>query len=446
MKERKIYIKSIQNNSIAEEVGIEKGDFLLTVNNCTIKDIFDYRFQITNESIIVEIQKQDGEVWEIEIDKEEYEDLGIEFEQGMLDSAKSCTNKCIFCFIDQLPEGMRNTLYFKDDDSRLSFLMGNYITLTNMSEDDIDRIIKYRMSPVNVSVHTTSPELRVFMLKNKFAGDLMDKIKRLVNGGICINCQIVICRDINDGKFLDKSIEDLSSLYPGVNSISIVPVGITKYRKGLEHLKAFDFDSSNKVIRQVEAWQLNLLDKFDSRIVYLADEFYIMSELELPEFECYEDFPQIENGVGLISMLKHEFYEYLNTMDVNDKIIKDKLYNRSVSIATGVSSYKYIKNLADELENRYNSIKINVYEIENEFFGKNVTVTGLITGGDLISQLKNKELGDDLLISISMLKDGEKIFLDDIKLDDIEKELNVTIKVVENDGKDFIRKILRKSN
>lgn len=439
MKEQIIPVKSVLPGSIAKDVGIEAGDAILSINGEKVRDIFDYRFLITDENLLLEILKQDGEIWEIEIEKEEYEDLGIEFESLMIDETKSCRNKCVFCFIDQLPKGMRDTLYFKDDDSRLSFFMGNYVTLTNMSFEDIDRIIKYRMSPINISVHTTNPDLRVFMLKNKSAADIMEKIQKLIEGGIEVNCQIVSCLGINDGEELDRSIRDLGSLYPGVNSVSVVPVGITKYREGLSYLKPYDIDSSAKVIKQVEKWQNTFLDKYGSRITYIADEFYIMAGEKIPEYEDYEEFPQIENGVGLIAQLKREFSECLQDLDYELSV------PRFVSIATGVSSYIYIREMADKLEEKYkNNLKINIYKIENRFFGKNVTVTGLLTGKDICEQLKGSELGSELLISRSMLRSGEQVLLDDYTVSDLEEKLKVRISIVENNGKDFVGKIIGK--
>ena len=460
MKEHIIPVKSVLPGSIAEEAGIEAGDAILSVNGEKIRDVFDYQFLITEENLMLEIIKPNGELWEIEIEKDEYEDLGIEFENSMLDDARSCNNKCIFCFIDQLPKGMRDTLYFKDDDSRLSFFMGNYVTLTNMSFDDIDRIIKYRMTPINVSVHTTSPDLRVFMLKNKNAGDVLKKIRKLIDGGIEVNCQIVLCRDINDEEELDRSINELGSLYPGIKSISVVPVGITKYREGLSYLKPYDTESSAKVIAQIEGWQKEFKDRFGSRVVYIADEFYIMAGRKIPDYEEYEDFPQIENGVGLIAQFKKEFEEVFEQLDYasskddkNEKTEKIKntqnlpieIEPRRISIATGVSPYLYIKEMAEILKNRYKNLNINIYKIENNFFGKNVTVTGLLTGQDIIEQLKDKELGDELLLSRSMLRSGEEVLLDDYTINDIEKKLKVKIRVVENNGKDFIGKILGKA-
>ena len=437
MKEKKIIIESVLSGSIAEEAGIEKGDALVSISGEKVKDIFDYRFLIADESLLLEIQKQDGELWEIEIEKDEYEDLGIEFENSMLDDAKSCTNQCIFCFIDQLPKGMRQTLYFKDDDSRLSFLMGNYITLTNMREEDIDRIIKYKMSPINVSIHTTNPDLRVFMLKNKFAGKVMPKVKRLVDSGITVNCQIVLCLGINDGKELDRTISEMSELYPGIGSISIVPVGITKYRSGLEPLIPFNRNASLEVIRQVEKWQKAFLDKVGSRMIYLADEFYIMAGQKIPEYEEYEDFPQIENGVGLIAQLKHEFDEFLSNLKPFTRA-----QNREVSIATSVSAYEYIREMALAVENKVEKLKVNIYEIKNHFFGENVTVAGLLTGSDLVAQLKEKDLGHELLISRSMLKMDEDILLDDYNIRMLEDQLSVKVTPVKTTGKDFVEKIL----
>jgi len=431
---------AITPGSIAEEAGLEAGDRIISINGQIINDIFDYKFLTTDEYLTLKVRKKDGDIWEIDIEKEEYEDLGIEFENPMIDDARSCTNKCIFCFIDQLPPGMRRTLYFKDDDSRLSFLMGNYVTLTNMNEDDIDRIIKYRMSPVNVSVHTTNPKLRVFMLNNRFAGSVMEKINKLVDGGITVNCQIVLCKDINDGQELDRTITDLALLYPGVGSISVVPVGITRYREGLYELKPFDRDSANAVIEQVEKWQEKFLEKYQSRIVYLADELYLLAGRSIPPYEYYEDFPQIENGVGLIAMFDREFHDALAQLGS----CIAKCPSRTVSIATGTSSYEFIKHLAGKIEDRCKNIKVNVYKIKNDFFGENVTVTGLLTGKDIAGQLRGRELGDELLISKSTLKSGEEIFLDDYTVSMLEEELGVKVKVVECNGRDFLTSVINK--
>ncbi|MDP4182684.1 MAG: DUF512 domain-containing protein [Bacillota bacterium] len=434
-KEKSIVICNVLPESIAEEAGIQKGDILLSINEEEIYDIFDYRYLINDEEITLEVQKSDGEIWEIDIEKDIYEDLGLEFEDELIDEAKSCTNKCIFCFIDQMPKGMRDTLYFKDDDSRLSFLTGNYVTLTNMNEHDIERIIKYRMSPINISVHTTNPDLRVFMLKNKFAGSIMSKIRRLTLSGITVNCQVVLCRGINDGKELEKSLNDISELYPGVNSVSVVPVGITKHREGLCKLEAFDESSSAKVIKQVEKLHDKFLKKYGSRLVYLADEFYIMAGRDIPAYEHYEDFPQIENGVGLIAQLLHEFEDHI------DKVSEISVKSRKVSIVTGFSAYNYINKLGKILEDKFD-IEVYVYKIKNDFFGENVTVAGLLTGRDIVAQLRGKDLGEEVLICECMLKANTDLLLDDYSVGMLGEELGVKIGIVENSGIDFIESVL----
>jgi len=436
-KQKKIAVKSVQPGSIAEEAGIEPQDFVLSINDNEILDVFDYRFLTTNEFFTIDVEKPDGEIWEIEIEKDEYEDLGIEFEDPMMDDARSCTNNCIFCFIDQLPKGMRDTLYFKDDDTRLSFMMGNYVTLTNMKDTDIDRIIKYKMSPINISVHTTNPELRKTMLRNKFAGGIIEKIKRLVDSGIIVNGQIVLCRGINDGEELDRTIKDLSQLFPGVLSISVVPVGLTRHREHLFELEAFDMESSKELIKQVEAWQLKLLSQYGKRIIYIADEFYIMAGVPIPNYEEYEDFPQIENGVGLISLLRYEVDEVIDKYKVKHKGNS----KRTITIATGASPSEYINEMTKKISEAFN-VEIKVYTIINNFFGEHVTVTGLLTGKDVIAQLKGKELGDELLISSSMLRAGEEVFLDDVTLEELSKVLKIKVTPVMNSGIDFVENIL----
>lgn len=441
-KKPSIIIMSVEQGSIAGEAGIEPGDLLVSINGQKIKDIFDYRYLTTEESLMLRIRKKDGEVWDIEVEKEQYEDLGMDFEDSLMDASKSCSNKCIFCFIDQLPEGMRKTVYFKDDDSRLSYLSGNYITLTNMKIEDIDRIIKYKMSPINVSVHTTNPELRQFMLGNRLGGDVLEKIERLVTGGISVNAQIVLCRDINDEEELDRTVSDLINFYPGLSSISVVPVGLTKWRQGLYELKPYDKESSEKVICQIEKWQLNLMKEKESRIVYLADEFYLMAGKDLPGYIEYEGFPQLENGVGLIALLKHEFYDYLEYVEGSASPNAFNKEERDVAIATGVLAYKFIKEMVEELEKRYNNLKVTVYPINNVFFGENVTVAGLIAGKDIAEQLKGLAPAKELLISRSMLKADEGIFLDDFTISELEDSLGVKVTAVENSGEDFINKVL----
>lgn len=438
MKNGMIHVAAVQPGSAAEDAGIEPGDGIISINGENISDVFDYRFLTADEHLELEIQKANGDVWEVEIEKDEYEDLGIDFENSLMDEEKSCTNRCIFCFIDQLPKGMRETLYFKDDDSRLSFLTGNYVTLTNMSDSDIDRIIRYRMSPINVSVHTTNPDLRIFMLSNRFAGKIVERVARLVRGGIEVNCQIVLCHGVNDGRELDRTITDLSTLYPGMRSISVVPVGITKHRQGLLDLVPYNRIEAAKVVDQIEKWQAELQKNHGSSVVYAADEFYLMAGRQMPDYEAYEDFPQLENGVGLVALLKYEFHEFLEGSGSHLRLAGE----RTVSIATGVSAYGLIKDLASVLEKRFAHLKVNVYAVENRFFGETVTVTGLLTGQDILARLEGEKLGKELLIAQSMLKAGEEVFLDDLTLEHLKDRLGVKVTPVGNSGSDFVAKVL----
>ena len=425
-------ITKVEKGSIAEELGIEPGDVLVAINGKPVIDVFDYRYLINDEYIELTIKTKQGGQCVAEVEKEYYEDLGISFQYGLMDEARSCRNKCIFCFIDQLPKGMRETLYFKDDDSRLSFLQGNYVTLTNMSDEELDRVIYYHLSPINISVHTTDMELRKKMLNNRFAGNLMERIERLGKAGIEMNFQIVLCRGINDGAQLDKSIGDLSKFYPHAKSLSVVPIGLTGYREGLYPMTPFDKDSSAGVIVQVEKWQRRLKKEMGSSFVFIADEFYINAEREMPECSAYEDFPQIENGVGMISLMKSEFDEYFNSLSDNNEIEK------SVSIATGEAAYDFIKSLCERLTLKFKGLNINLYCIKNEFFGGKISVSGLLTGRDIINQLKGKELGEYLCLPKNLLRSGETVLLDDVDIKDIEKELNIKIKITGDSGCDFI--------
>lgn len=429
----KIKISAIQSGSIAQELGIEPGDWLLSINDHEIKDVFDYRYLIADAEITVEIEKKNGEVWQLEIEKDETEDLGLEFESSLMDDEKSCRNKCIFCFIDQLPKGMRDTLYFKDDDARLSFLFGNYITMTNLSESEIDRIIRYRMSPVNISVHTTNPELRRKMLNNRFAGDVLEKIKRFTSNGIDVNAQIVLCPDINDGEELDRTIEDLAHLHPYLHSISVVPVGLTRFREGLARLKPFDRERAIKVVDQVEGWQNKLLNKYQTRIVYLGDEFYILAGRDIPPYEAYEDFPQIENGVGMVASFVQEVDDALTEVSSGTSQIKYK----KVSIATGMLVYNHMRGIADKIEETFGG-KVMVYPVENTFFGKSITVTGLLTGYDIIREIKDKDLGERLLLSRNMFRAGTTDMLDDVTSEELEEKLGVKVQIVDNCGQALI--------
>ena len=431
-------ISKIYKNSIAEEMGIKEGDILLSVNKEKVEDIIQYRYLISEEYIELEIQKPNGKIYLYEIEKDYDEELGIEFTNPIIDKAKSCRNKCVFCFIDQLPKGMRETLYFKDDDSRLSFLQGNFVTLTNMSDEDIDNIIRYRISPINISVHTTNPELRRKMINNKFAGQLMDRMKRLADAGIEMNAQIVLCPGYNDKKELERTLEDLASLRPYVHSAAIVPVGITRYRDNLAHLEMFDEKSAGETIDQIHELQKKYLKELNTRFAFLSDEFYIVAKRPLLKYDEYEGFVQFEDGVGMITKMGTEVSNYLETIN-DDRLNKTK----KVSIATGKSAYEFMSQMADKIMEKFKNIEINVYMIKNNFFGETITVSGLLTATDLIDQLKDEDLGETLYITRSMMKADEEIFLDDITLKELEEKLNIEVVPCKNEGIDVVDKVTK---
>ena len=437
MKSNKIIIDDITPGSIAEELGIEKGDKLISVNGEYIEDILEYKYLISDENIVIEIEKPNGEVWELDIEKDYDEDLGLVF-HGIIDNQKSCCNKCIFCFIDQLPKGMRKTLYFKDDDTRLSFLQGNFVTLTNLKDKDIEKIIRFRISPINISVHTTDMEQRKMMLNNKNAGRLVENLKKLKDGNIEMKTQIVLCPGINDGMQLDKTVEDLYEFYPQLSCIAAVPVGLTKYREGLYPLKEYDKVGASKVINQVEIMQDYYIKKIGSRFVFLSDEFYIIASKELPPYESYEDFSQIENGVGIIRMFQKEVQNSL------DNILHESSITKNATIITGEYAVPYMKEAADNIMNKLTGVELQVIGIENDFFGSLVKVSGLITGRDIISQLKDKNIYRNILIPDNMLRRGEEVFLDDLTIEDIEKALQVKIIICNQDGSDLVQNILEK--
>ncbi len=437
MRKKGHEICRVKDGSIAWELGLEPGDLLLKVNDVEVNDIFDYDYAIEEEYLELFVRKKDGEEMILEIEKEEGEDLGIIFENSLMDDYKSCSNKCIFCFIDQMPPGMRETLYFKDDDSRLSFLQGNYITLTNMKEKDVDRIIKFHMSPINISVHTTNPELRKKMLHNRFAGKVLKYLDRFYEAGITMNGQIVLCPEVNDGAELEHTIRDLEKYAPVMQSVSVVPVGITKYRDGLYPMKIFDRESSAKVIDIIEKIQKDIYGRLGIHFVHASDEFYLVAGREVPEENRYDDYCQLENGVGMTRLLHDEFAEALDLVDKD--AVKEK---RTVSMATGYLAYDNIKKLAEMLESRFPAVTANVYKIRNDFFGETITVSGLITGQDLIKQLKGKTLGDSLLLPINMLRSGEETFLDDITVTDVQNALQVKVNIVKSSGRDLVNSIL----
>ena len=428
-------IKDVLPGSIAEELEISAGDKLLAINDQEIEDVFDYHFLANEEYLTVLIEKPDGEQWELEIEKEYEEDLGIEFEQGLMDEYRSCRNKCIFCFIDQMPKDMRETLYFKDDDSRLSFLQGNYVTLTNMSDHDIDRIVRYHLEPINVSFQTTNPELRCKMLHNRFAGEALKKVDRLYEGGITMNGQIVLCKGINDGKELERSIRDLMKYAPQLQSVSVVPVGLSKYRDGLYPLLPFTKEDAKEVLHIIHKWQKKAYEEFGIHFIHGGDEWYILAEEELPEEERYDGYLQLENGVGMLRLLMNEFEEGYESLNGDER-------DREVSIATGFLAYPYIQRMADRIMEKYPKSKLHVYGIRNDFFGELITVSGLITGQDLIGQLKGKALGEKLLLPCNMLRIEEQDFLDDVTLQDVKDALQVPVDIVKSSGQDFIDAVL----
>lgn len=428
-------VARVIQGSIAEELELEPGDVILSINGQEIEDVFDYHYLVNDEYLELLVQKPDGEEWELEIEKDLEEDLGIEFENSLMDEYRSCRNHCIFCFIDQMPPGMRETLYFKDDDARLSFLQGNYVTLTNMSDHDIDRIIRYHLSPINISFQTTNPELRCRMLKNRFAGDIFQKVKRLWEAGIEMNGQIVLCKGFNDGEELVRSIEDLTEYLPHLKSVSVVPVGLSRYREGLEPLQPFTKEEAAWVIDLVEARQRELFEKWGLHFIHCSDEWYLMAGRELPEEERYDGYLQLENGVGMLRLLREEVKEDLTAR-------RGDLRKRKISLATGELAAPTLAELMREIRQKYEQVETRVYPIRNDFFGSNITVSGLVTGQDLIRQLKGQDLGEQLLIPCNMLRAGENVFLDDVTVEMAEEALQISIDVVETEGADLVRSVL----
>ncbi|MBQ2705874.1 MAG: DUF512 domain-containing protein [Agathobacter sp.] len=434
-------IDRITPGSIAEELEIEAGDVLVSINGNEIEDVFDYHYMVNDEYLEVLIRKADGEEWELEIEKEYNEDLGIEFENGLMDDYKSCTNKCIFCFIDQMPPGMRETLYFKDDDSRLSFLQGNYITLTNMKDKDLERIIQYHLAPINISVQTTNPELRCMMLHNRFAGDVLKKIDRLYEAGIQMNGQIVLCKGVNDGEELERSIRDLSKYLPYMESVSVVPVGLSKYREGLYPLEPFTKEDAIQVIETIEKWQDICMKEHDMHFIHASDEWYMLAERPLPEENSYDGYLQLENGVGMMRLLMNEFTEALeNAKDPDHKedmmTVLNEEYggHHKVSLVTGRLAAPFLRELADAFMKEFSGYEVDVVDIRNDFFGEKITVSGLITGQDLLAQTKERELGHILAIPCNMLRMGERVFLDDVTVEDVENTLQVPVLIVKSSG------------
>ncbi len=429
-------VKGVVPGSIAEELEIQPGDRLLSISGHEIEDVLDYYFYMEAEVLTLLIRDHNGEEWEAEVEKEEKEDLGLIFEDQFMGTYQHCHNKCIFCFIDQLPKGMRPTLYFKDDDSRLSFLNGNYITMTNMQEKDMERIIRYHMSPMNVSVHTTNPELRVKMLKNPRAAQIMTHLRRFVEGGIVLNGQIVLCRGINDGAELERTLTDLSEFVPQMQSLSIVPVGLSRHRQGLYPLEPFTPEDARALIQQVQPWREKFYKETGLHFVHLSDEFYILAGVELPEEDAYDGYLQIENGVGMMRLFWDE------AMQAVDEIPQGEKGYGKVSLVTALSAYGHIQRIVDAIQQKMDGGEVQVFCIRNDFFGERITVTGLLTGQDILRQLEGKDLGRLLLLPENLLKADEEIFLDDMRLEDFKKTLQTPVDIVQSSGRDFVRKIV----
>ena len=432
-----VVIGEVIKGSAAYRAGIKAGDTLVSLNGEEIVDVLDYRFYQNDTKIIVGFLNAKGRLKTKTVKKKAEDELGLCFETYLMDKQHSCKNKCIFCFIDQLPKGMRDSLYFKDDDSRLSFLFGNYITLTNLTEHEVSRIIKMHISPVNISVHTTNPELRVKMMKNKQAGEALKIMRRFNEAGIRMNCQLVLCPDYNDGEELKRTLKDLSAMIDNIGSIAAVPVGLTKFREGLTELKSFDKKGALEVIEILDFFGEASLKETGERKFFASDEFYILAEKPIPEAEFYGDFLQLENGVGLWALLRDEANRATHDLGECNGA-------REVSIATGVSAYPLIMEIVDKLTFKCHNLKVNVYPIRNDFFGEKITVSGLITGGDILNQLKDKPLGEELLIPSSMLRFENDLFLDDMHIDTLGEKLGVKITAVNNDGYELAFKILGK--
>lgn len=427
-------IVDVVMNSPADEAGIKPGDKLVFINDRAVEDVLDFHFYEADEEIKLTVKRND-KILEFYIEKDEDEELGLEFESSLMDNYKSCYNKCVFCFIDQNPHGMRETIYFKDDDSRLSFLQGNYITLTNLKEKDVERICYYHLSPINVSIHTTNPELRCKMLNNRFAGDCLRYLEQFKNADITMNGQIVLCKSYNDGEELEKTIHDLTAYLPCMQSLSVVPVGLTDYREGLAKIEPFTKEDAENVLDIIHKWQSICLNYFGTRFVYASDEWYILAEKELPTEEEYEGYMQIENGVGMMRSLIDEVKEELKNHDGDER-------QRHISIATGKLAAPFISQICEQVNSLYPNVRIDVYTVKNTFFGEKITVAGLLTGGDIISRLKDEKLGDYLLLPANLLRSGENVLLDDVSVSDIENALQTRVRIVQLNGWSFVDMII----
>lgn len=434
-------IDGIEEGSIAQELEIEAGDVLLAINDKEIEDIFDYQYLVEDEYLEILIEKKNGEEWLLEVEKEQDEDLGLLFGESLMDNYRNCHNKCVFCFIDQNPKGMRETIYFKDDDTRLSFLQGNYVSLTNLKEKDIKRIIQYKLAPINISVHTTNPELRCKMLNNRFAGNVLKYIDMLYEAGIPMNAQIVLCKGLNDGDELERTLNDLIKYAPILESVTIVPVGLTKHRDGLCQLESFNKQDAINLIEMVNKYQDIAVDKFGVHFVHASDEWYINANVPIPSEENYDGYGQLENGVGMVRLMHSEIdnsiEDYLEQN--NGNIYED---SKKVSIVCGMLVKDYMVKATDKIKKVAPNVDIQVYPIRNDFFGEKITVTGLLTGGDIVAQLKGKDLGDALMLPCNCLKADEDIFLDDMTLEEFQNALQVPVIIVQSSGIDFLSSII----
>ena len=439
MKKHLHVIQSIVPGSIAEEMELQPGDTVLAINGQDIEDVFDYHYLVNDEYIEMLIRTADGTEEVLEIEKDYDEDIGIVFESSLMDDYRSCSNNCIFCFIDQLPKGMRETMYFKDDDSRLSFLQGNYITMTNMKDEALERIIRYKLEPINVSVHTTNPELRCMMLHNRFAGKIMEQLQKLYEGGIIMNGQIVLCKNVNDGEELERSIRDLSGFIPNIESVSVVPVGLSDHREGLYPLEPFNREDAREVIACIEKWQKKIYAEHGIHFIHASDEFYMGAGRPLPEADRYDGYIQLENGVGMIRLMEEEIAEALEQLHPGEA---GEVCPEEISIATGRLAAPYIEQYVERVCRQFPGKKVHVYAIRNDFFGERITVAGLITAKDLIAQLKEQPLGSRLLLPSAMFRSGEETCRDDLTRTDVQNALQVPIDIVKSSGRDFVEAIL----
>ena len=428
-------INNVSEGSIAHEMGIEPGDYLISINGSEIEDVFDYRFLVDDEYIEMVIRKAGGEEWELEIEKGYDEEIGIEFENGLMDEYRRCHNQCIFCFIDQMPKGMRETLYFKDDDSRLSFLQGNYVTLTNMSDHDVERIIRYRLEPINISFQTTNPELRCKMLNNRFAGEALEKARKFYEAGITMNGQIVLCKGVNDKEELERSLKDLSEYMPYLQSVSVVPVGLSKHREGLYPLESFTKEDAKEVLQCIHKWQKKMYEKYENHFVHAGDEWYILAEEDFPEEENYDGYLQYENGVGMVRYMMDTIKEDLKKCSGDGR-------EKELSVITGKLMQPFLEKMIMDINKKYPKVRVHLYGIRNDFFGKKITVAGLLTAQDIIAQVKGKPLGSVMLLPDCMLRSGESVFLDDVTVEEMENALQVKIDIVKSSGQDFVEKVM----